>query len=89
MNARNEVKETWADEGGVTVYIVILVLALFAVAALVFDAGLANATTEAVTVTITTVWDPLLLDVIGQDAWTITVTQTAEPSSGSLAKAPL
>lgn len=146
MNAHNNPDAPWADEGGATVYIVILVLALFAVAALVFDAGLgiatkadvrgiaaeaaragaaeidlahwratgetrldpaaaqntalsyladagytgtANATSTAVTVTIETVWDPILLDVIGQDTWTITATQTAEPTSGTLAKAPL
>jgi Flp pilus assembly protein TadG len=144
MNVRNKTTEPWPDEGGATVYIVGLTLALFAVAALVFDAGLAittkatargvaaeaartgaaeidlahwrttgetrldpaaaenaaldyladagysgtaTATTEAVTVTIETVWDPILLDAIGQGTWTVTATQTAEPSSGTLAEA--
>lgn len=145
MNAHSGADAPWSDEGGATVYIVCLTLALFAVAALVFDAGLgistkatargvaaeaartgaaeidlahwratgetrldpsaaenaaldyladagysgtASATVEAVTVTVETSWDPVLLDAIGQDTWTVTATQTAEPSSGTLAEAP-
>ncbi|THV35678.1 hypothetical protein [Glycomyces buryatensis] len=146
MSAQTEPGKPWPDEGGATVYIVGLTLALFAVAALVFDAGLgittkatargvaaeaartgaaeidlahwratgetrldpaaaksaaldyltdsghsgsASATPEAVTVTIETTWDPILLDVIGQGTWNVTATQTAEPSSGTLVEAPL
>jgi Flp pilus assembly protein TadG len=145
MNAHSETDQRWPDEGGATVYIVGLTLALFAVAALVFDAGLgittkatargvaaeaartgaaeidlahwratgetrldptaaeatamdyltdagysgtASATAEAVTVTVETSWDPVMLDAIGQGTWTVTATQTAEPSSGTLAEAP-
>lgn len=137
----HETERQWSDEGGATVYIVGLTLALFAVAALVFDAGLgistkadargiaaeaartgaaeidlahwrstgetrldpraaetaaldylaatghtgtADATTGSITVTLETTWDPIMLNAFGQGTWTVTATQTAEPSSGTL-----
>ncbi|MCH7229934.1 hypothetical protein L0U85_03535 [Glycomyces sp. L485] len=146
MTTRTRDEQVWADEGGATVYIVGLVLALFAVAALVFDVGLgiatkadarnvaaeaartgaaaidlahwrstgetlldpgaaeaaaldyltdagyagtAEATTGSITVTVETSWDPVMLDVIDQGTWTVTATQTSEPSSGTLLEAPL
>jgi Flp pilus assembly protein TadG len=44
VTTRTRSEEIWADEGGATVYIVGLVIALFAVTALVFDAGQGIAT---------------------------------------------
>jgi Flp pilus assembly protein TadG len=142
MTTSTSSEQLWADEGGATVYIVGLVLALFTVVALVFDVGLgiatkadarnvaaeaartgaseidlahwrstgetlldpaaaetaaldyltdagyagtAEATTASITVTVDTSWDPVMLDVIGQGPWAVSATQTAEPSSGTLA----
>jgi Flp pilus assembly protein TadG len=130
----------WSDDGGATVYIVGLTLALFACAALVFDVGLgisaksgaravaaeaartgaaeidlahwratgearldptaaetaalayladagytgtAQATTESITVTAETTWEPVMLGIFDQDTWTVTATQTAQASSGT------
>lgn len=44
MTTRTRSEDIWADEGGATVFIVCLVVALFAVIAIVFDVGLGIAT---------------------------------------------